>query len=352
MTTPEASRLREALRAVTRGRVLSRDEAREAFEALFAGSEQSALAASFVAALATRGETAEVVAGLVDVLRAKAVRPPVEEALAAMAVDVCGTGGDGLQTFNISTATAFVVAAAGVPVAKHGGRAVSSSCGSADVLGGLGVDIEMPPERAADALRRANVTFFYAPIYHAAMKRVAPLRRELGIRTVFNLAGPLCNPLGVKRQIVGVDRPERIDVIARAFAALGCEKVLVYANAAGGDELLPIGKTRVAEVSGEEIRRFDLSAADFGLSEGAPEELQGATVERNVEILRTILDGEYGTPRETVLMNAAAALVAAGRAENWRHGVGMAVAAIDGGGAREALLTLKAVSRGSLGGPG
>jgi anthranilate phosphoribosyltransferase len=352
VTTPEASRLREALRAVTRGRVLSREEAREAFEALFSGSEQSALAAAFVAALATRGETAEVVAGLVDVLRAKAIRPPVEEALAAMAVDVCGTGGDGLQTFNISTATAFVVAAAGVPVAKHGGRAVSSSCGSADVLAGLGVDIEMPPERAAEALRRANVSFFFAPLYHASMKRVAPLRRELGIRTVFNLAGPLCNPLGVKRQIVGVDRPERIDVMARAFAALGCEKVLVYSNATGGDELLPIGKTRVTEVSGEEIRRFDLSAADFGLSEGKPEELQGATVERNVEILRTILDGEYGTPRETVLMNAAAALVAAGRAENWRHGVGMAVAAIDGGGAREALLTLKAISRGSLGGPG
>jgi anthranilate phosphoribosyltransferase len=352
MTSPEASRLREALRAVARGRVLSRDEAREAFEALFTGSEQSALAAAFIAALATRGETAEVVAGLVDVLRAKAVHPPVEAALAALAVDVCGTGGDGLQTFNVSTATAFVVAAAGVPVAKHGGRAVSSSCGSADVLRGLGIDIEMPPERAADALRTANVSFFYAPLYHAAMKRVAPLRRELGIRTVFNLAGPLCNPVGVKRQIVGVDRPERIDVIARAFAALGCERVLVYSNAAGGDELLPIGKTRVAEVCGEEIRRFDLSAADFGLSEGKPEELQGATVERNVEILRMILDGEYGTPRETVLMNAAAALVAAGRAENWRHGVGMSVAAIDGGGAREALLMLKAASRSSLGGPG
>jgi anthranilate phosphoribosyltransferase len=352
MTSPEASRLREALRAVTRGRVLSRDEAREAFESLFAGSEQSALAAAFVAALATRGETAEVVAGLVDVLRARAVRPPVEEALAATAIDVCGTGGDGLQTFNISTATAFVVAAAGVPVAKHGGRAVSSSCGSADVLAGLGIDIEMPPERAAEALRRANVSFFFAPLYHPAMRRVAPLRRELGIRSVFNLAGPLCNPVGVTRQIVGVDRPERIDVLAGAFAALGCERVLVYSNAAGGDELLPIGKTRVAEVSGESIRRFDLSAADFGLSEGQPAELQGADLERNVEILKLILDGEYGTPRETVLMNSAAALVASGRAENWRHGVGMAVAAIDGGGAREALLMLKAVSLGSLGGPG
>ena len=352
MTSPEASRLRDALRAVTWGRVLTRDEAREAFEALFSGSEQSVLAAAFVSALATRGETAEVVAGLVDVLRAKAVRPLVEEALASQAIDVCGTGGDGLQTFNISTATAFVVAAAGVPVAKHGGRAVSSSCGSADVLQGLGVDIEMSPERAATALRRANVSFFFAPIYHAAMKRVAPLRRELGIRTVFNLAGPLCNPLGVRRQIVGVDRPERIDVLAGAFAALGCERVFVYSNAAGGDELLPIGKTRVVEVAGETIRRFELSAADFGLSDGKPEELQGATVERNVEILRKILDGEYGTPRETVLMNASVALVAAGRAENWRHGVGMAVAAIDGGGAREALLMLKAVSRGTLGSAG
>jgi anthranilate phosphoribosyltransferase len=345
--TGDAGRLREALRAVTRGAHLSREEARAAFAALLDGQEQSALAAAFVAALAARGETAADVAGLVDVLRARSLRPPVEEAVARQAVDVCGTGGDGLKTFNISTAAAFVVAAAGVPVAKHGGRAVSSACGSADVLAGLGVDIEMAPDRAADALRRAGVGFFFAPVYHAAMKRVAPLRRELGIRTAFNLAGPLCNPVGVTRQVVGVDRPERIEAVAGALALLGVERVYVCANEAGGDEFLPVGRTRVAEVTAEGIRFFHLSAADFGLEEGNPDELRGGSVETNVEILRAILGGEYGARRETVLMNAAAALVVAGRAESFREGVGLAAASIDGGAAREALLLLTAISKGA-----
>ena len=303
-----------------------------------------------MAALAARGETAEDVAGLVDVLRGRALRPPVAEEFARQAVDVCGTGGDGLSTFNISTATAFVVAGAGVPVAKHGGRAVSSSCGSADVLAGLGVDIEMPPERAAHALHTAGVSFFFAPIYHAAMKAVAPLRRTLGIRTAFNLAGPLCNPLGVPRQIVGVDRPERIEVVAGAFARLGTGRVFVYSNEAGGDELLPVGRTRVAEVTSDGIRFFELAASDFGLSEGDPDALKGGDVGKNVEILRSILDGSYGTARETVLMNAAAALVVANRADGWRDGVGLAATAIDGGAAREALLNLVSVSKGGPGG--
>jgi anthranilate phosphoribosyltransferase len=341
------SPLQEALRAVARGARLSREEARAAFAALLAGHEQSALGAAYVAALAARGETAEEVAGLVDVLRARALRPPVDEALARQAVDVCGTGGDGLLTFNISTAASFVVAAAGVPVAKHGGRAVSSACGSADVLAGLGIDIGMAPDRAADALRRAGVGFFFAPVYHASMKRVAPLRRELGIRTAFNLAGPLCNPVGVARQIVGVDRPERIDAIAGAFALLGVERVYVLSNEAGGDELLPVGRTRVAEVTPGGVRLFDLTASDFGLEEGHPDELKGGGVETNAGILREILDGGYGARRETVLMNAAAALVVAGRAESFREGVGLAAAAIDGGAAREALLLLTAISKGA-----
>ncbi|HQR47305.1 MAG TPA: anthranilate phosphoribosyltransferase [Thermoanaerobaculia bacterium] len=339
--------LREALGALARGRRLSREESRAAFAELFDAPEPGALAAAFVAALAVHGETAEDVSGLVDVLRARAGRPPVEDALARQAVDVCGTGGDGLSTLNVSTATAFVVAGAGVPVAKHGGRAVSSTCGSADVLGGCGVDIEMPPARAAEALRRAGIGFFFAPLYHAAMKKVAPLRRELGIRTAFNLAGPLCNPVGVTRQLVGVDRPERIEVVAGDFARLGAERVIVTSNEAGGDELLPIGVTHAAEVTPQGIRRFDLSASDFGLAEGNPAELTGGGVERNVGILRAVLDGEYGTRRETVLMNAAAVLVVAGRAGDFREGVGLAAASLDGGAAREALLLLTAISRGA-----
>jgi len=340
------ARLKEALRSVTRGRRLSREEARGAFEELFDAPEPGALAAAFVGALASRGETPEDVSGLVDVLRRRALRPPVDEALARAAVDVCGTGGDGLSTFNISTVTALVVAGAGVPVAKHGGRAISSTCGSADVLSAAGVEIEMPPERAAGALARAGIGFFFAPVYHAAMRRVAPLRRELGIRTVFNLAGPLCNPVGVARQIVGVDRPERIEVVAGAFALLGAEKVFVYSNEAGGDELLPLGRTHAAEVTPAGIRPFDLSAADFGLSHGSPEALRGGDAAANVRILHAILEGESGTARETVLMNAAAALVVAGRADGFRDGVGLAAAAIDGGAAREAFLQLRAISKG------
>jgi anthranilate phosphoribosyltransferase len=343
----EPCALREALQAVVRGARLSREESRAAFTALLDGHEQSAVGAAFVAALAARGESATDVAGLVDVLRARSLRPPVEEALARQAIDVCGTGGDHLGTFNISTAAAFVVAAVGVPVAKHGGRAVSSACGSADVLAGLGVDIEMPPPRAAEALRRAGIGFFFAPLYHVDMKRVAPLRRELGIRTAFNLAGPLSNPVGVRRQVVGVDRPDRIETVAGALALVGAERVFVFSNEAGGDELLPTGRTLVAEVTPEGIRRFDLSVSDFGLEEADPETLKSGSVDASVKILRAILDGEYGARRETVLMNAAAALVVAGRAESLREGVGLAAASIDGGAAREALLLLAAISKGA-----
>jgi anthranilate phosphoribosyltransferase len=345
VTVPHAA-LRDALKAVSRGEELSREAARRAFEAVLEDSAPAVLVAGLLSALASRGESADVLAGVVDVLTSMALRPPVDADLAARAVDVCGTGGDGLGTFNVSTAAAFVVAGAGVPVAKHGNRAVSSACGSADVLAELGVDVEMSPERAARALRAAGVTFLFAPLYHAAMKRVAPVRKELGIRTVFNLAGPLSNPAGVSRQIVGVDRPERVELLARVLLARGARRAFVFSNTRGGDELLPLGTTRIAEIADGRMRTFEVCARDFGLEEGEPEHLGGGAPARNADILRRVLAGEAGTAKETVLMNAAAALVVADAAADFRDGVARARRSIEEGAALRTLESLVAISRG------
>jgi anthranilate phosphoribosyltransferase len=270
----------------------------------------------------------------------------VADRLAALAVDVCGTGGDGLGTFNVSTAATFVVAGAGVPVAKHGNRAVSSKCGSADVLAALGIVLEMTPERAAIALDTANITFLFAPLYHPVMKKLAPLRRELGVRTVFNLAGPLSNPVEVRRQIVGVDRPERVPVVAGALLALGTERALVFSHESGGDELLPFGVTNVAEVAPGGVKRFGLRARDFGVEECGPADLRGGDSMENADLLRRILDGEKGPCRDTVVMNAAAALVVAGAARDFIAGASQAAASIDSGAAQRALVALMDASRG------
>ncbi len=335
-----------ALREVARGGRLTRESARQAVASLLDDDVPPAVAGGLLSALAAAGETVEVLSGTVDVLRSRATRPPVPEILAARAVDVCGTGGDGLGTFNVSTAAAFVVAGAGVPVAKHGNRAVSSKCGSADVLAALGVALEMSPERAAAALEAAGVTFLFAPLYHPVMKKVAALRRELGVRTVFNLAGPLSNPVEVRRQIVGVDRPERVPVVAGALLALGTERALVFSHESGGDELLPFGVTNVAEVRPGGIRRFGLRASDFAVDSCGPADLRGGDSLENADLLRRILDGEKGPCRDTVLMNAAAALVVAGAARDYVDGVRIAAESIDGGRAQCALVTLMDVSRG------
>jgi anthranilate phosphoribosyltransferase len=339
------SDLHRALKLVMEGRTLSREEARLAVEEMLAEGFSTVRAAALVAAMARRGEEADEVAGFVDALRARSARVPVADALAARSVDVCGTGGDGQGTFNVSTTAAFVVAGAGVPVAKHGSRAVSSASGSADVLAALGVKIEMPPPVAARALEAANVTFLFAPAYHPAMKTVGPMRRELGIRTAFNLAGPLANPLGVQRQLVGVDRPVRVPVLARALAALGAEHALVVSNSGAGDELLPHGLTIVAEVFYGEVRLEEWTAATFGLPERDPRDMAGGNAETNAAILRAVLDGEEGPRRDAVLMNAAAALFVSGVALDLGDGLARAAASIDSGAARRALETLVAISQ-------
>ena len=339
------SDLARALRLVMEGRTLARDEARLAVGEMLTEGFSAVRAAALLAAMARRGEEAEEVAGFVDALRSRSARVPVADALAARSVDVCGTGGDGQGTFNVSTTAAFVVAGAGVPVAKHGSRAVSSASGSADVLAALGVKIDMAPASAARALAEANVTFLFAPAYHPAMKSVGPLRRELGVRTAFNLAGPLANPLGVKRQLVGVDRPLRVPVLAHALAALGAEHALVVSNSGAGDELLPHGLTIVAEVSDGEVRLEEWTAATFDLPERDPRDMAGGNAETNAGILRAVLEGEKGPRRDAILMNAAAALLVSGVALDLGDGMARAAASIDSGAAQRALAALATISQ-------
>ncbi|MBL8112451.1 MAG: anthranilate phosphoribosyltransferase, partial [Acidobacteria bacterium] len=245
----------------------------------------------------------------------------------------------------VSTVTACVVAGAGIPVAKHGGRSVSSASGSADVLAALGVVLEMPRRAAERALAEGGLAFLFAPAYHPAMLAVAPLRRALGVRTVFNLAGPLANPVRVSRQLVGVDRPERIAVVAGALRSRGLARAWVVSNEVAGDELLPFGKTRVTALEGSSVRSFELSAGDFGLPECAPSDLAGGGPEENAAILTRILAGETGPRRNAVLMNAAAALVVAGATDHLRDGVARAAESIDTGRAARALATLVERSR-------
>lgn len=339
------SDLQRALKLVMDGRTLERDEARLAVDEMLTDGFSAVRAAALLAAMARRGEAAEEVAGFVDALRARASRAPVPAELAERSIDVCGTGGDGQGTFNVSTTAAFVVAGAGVPVAKHGNRAVSSASGSADVLAALGVRIDMPPSLAARALAEANVTFLFAPAYHPAMKTVGPMRRELGIRTAFNLAGPLANPLGVTRQLVGVDRPLRVPVLAHTLAALGAEHALVVSNSGAGDELLPHGLTIVAEVFYGEVRLEEWTAATFGLPERDPRDMAGGDAETNAVILRAVLDGEKGPRRDAILMNAAAALLVSGVALDLGDGLARAAASIDSGAARRALAALAKISQ-------
>ncbi len=323
--TPEPTLApQDALKRVMRGDRLTREESRAVFTTILDEREHGPATPGLLCALAARGEAAEELAGLVDLLVSRATAFPVSEAVRSRALDVCGTGGDGAGTFNISTATAFVVAAAGVGVAKHGGRSVSSRCGSADVLAALGAVIDPPADVAARLLEESNFTFLFAPHYHPGMKSVAILRRALGVRTIFNLAGPLSNPACVKRQIVGVDHPSRVPAVAGALSLRGMEHVLVFSHESGADELLPHGGNVVAEVKGCDVREFTLTAGDFGLAEQPEVDLCGGDALENAAILRSLLGGKEKGKAETVIMNAAAALVVAEKATGWKAAASMA----------------------------
>jgi anthranilate phosphoribosyltransferase len=313
---------------------LTADEAAAAMQQVMDGAAPPAALAGLLAALAMKGERPSEIVGFARTMRANAVtlsKPPGE------VFDTCGTGGDRSGTFNISSAAALVVAACGVRVAKHGNRSVSSRCGSADVFEQLGVNVAASPAVVERTLRDAGIAFFFAPTFHPSMKHAAPTRRELGIRTAFNLLGPLTNPAGASRQIVGVPKSELTELLARALMLLGSARAWVVHGADGIDEISTTGYTKVSECRDGAVHTFYVHPADFGFQKAAPEELKGGDAAANAAIVRRILDGEHGAPRDVVVLNAGAALFVAGRADSVSVGVKLAGQALDSGAARTTL---------------
>lgn len=265
---------------------------------------------------------------------------PLPRSLGAV-IDTCGTGGDGAHTFNVSTAAALVVAGSGVRVAKHGNRAASSRCGSADVLEALGVNIAATPQQVVDAVEHAGIGFFFAQVWHPSMRHAAPIRKALGVRTAFNLLGPLTNPARPARQIVGVSKPEHTELLALALGSLGAERVWVVHGASGLDELSTTGHTKISEFHGGVMRTFYLHPADAGVPVATIADLAGGSAEENAGLVTRLLDGEPGPRRDIVVLNAGAALFVAGAANSLREGLARAQATIDSGKAREALRALR-----------
>ena len=332
----------DATREIIGGGRLSFDDAAAVMGEIMDGSPTPAQFGAFVAALSVRGETSEEIAGMATVMRARALRVDAGDNL----VDTCGTGGDGQNTYNISTAAAFVVAGAGGKVAKHGNRAATSQCGSADVLEALGVKIDLPPEAVAECIRRAGVGFMFAQTYHPAMKFAAPLRREIGIRTVFNVLGPLTNPTGAKRQVLGVGRPDLVGTMAEVLSRLGAEHALVVHGKEGLDELSISGPTLVADARDGRVSRYEIEPGDVGLEPSPIEAIAGGDPEHNASIVRSVLGGEKGPRRDVLLINAGAGIFAAGLAPDIAGGVRLAAESIDGGRARAALESLVELSNG------
>ena len=325
---------------VATGAALSREEARAAFEVMMSGAATPAQIGGFLMALRVRGETIEEITGAVTVMRDRMLKVEAP----ADAVDVVGTGGDGSGSYNVSTCSAFVVAGAGVPVAKHGNRALSSKSGAADVLAALGVNLEVGPEAIAACIREAGVGFMFAPAHHSAMKHVGPARVELGTRTIFNLLGPLSNPAGVKSQLLGVFSDEWVEPLAHALHNLGTTSAWVVHGSDGLDEVTTTGPTRVAELRDGKVSTFTVEPAQFGIPVASPEDLKGDDAVTNAAALRAVLGGEHGPYRDIVLMNAGATLAAAGRVSGLAEGIAAAKKSIDTGAARAALEKLVEVS--------
>jgi anthranilate phosphoribosyltransferase len=350
MTSPIIT---EAVRTLVERRDLSRLEAAAAMEAIMSGAATNAQIAAFLTGLRMKGETVEELIGFAQVMRQKVVRIRTRgDEVAAltgtdreMLIDTCGTGGDATGTFNVSTATAFVVAGAGLRVAKHGNRSVSSLCGSADVVEALGINLELSSQKVARCVDEVGVGFLYAPLLHTAMKHVMPARREMGIRTVFNVLGPLTNPAGANAQIIGVYAASLTEPLARVLAELGTIRAFVVHGADNLDEISNTGESRVSEVREGMVQTFTVRPEDFGMPRASIADLRGGDRDQNAQIIRALLDGEPGPRRDIVLMNAAAALVAGGRARDLKEGVALAAQSIDSGAAAGKLEALVALSQ-------
>ncbi|TCS64183.1 anthranilate phosphoribosyltransferase [Varunaivibrio sulfuroxidans] len=339
MTDPKTE-LKPILSIVATGAALSEDEAEKAFEIIMSGGATPAQLGAFLMALRVRGETVDEITGAVKIMRAKML--PIKAPPGA--IDIVGTGGDASGTYNISTGAAIVTAACGVPVAKHGNRALSSKCGTADVLTTLGVKIDADLELVTRSIWETNLGFLMATSHHRAMRHVGPTRVELGIRSIFNILGPLSNPAGVKRQLSGAFSRQWIEPMARTLGNLGSEMVWIVHGSDGLDELTTTGASFVAQLKDGAVTTFDVTPDDAGLPHAASEDLKGGNPEHNAEAMRTMLGGAHGPLRDVVLLNAAAALLVAGKVETLKAGAERAARAIDDGHAMDTLDDLIAVT--------
>ena len=340
--TPSANAVLNALPQLVERHDLTREQARAAMEEILSGAVSGAQIAMFIVALRAKGEVAEEVIGLAQAVRSRAnpVLPRTTETL----VDTCGTGGDASGTFNISTAAAFVAAGCGVRVAKHCNRSISSQCGSADVVEAMGINISLPPEGVAACIDEVGIGFLFAPLLHSAWKYAQPVRRELRARTVFNMLGPLCNPAGASAQMSGFYEKRLVPLAAQALLELGVHHALLvhgeFDGMTGLDEISTTGETAIAEVKDGKVRLFTMRPEDAGLPRAKPTDLLGGTLAENVRMLRDLFEGTKGPKRDVVLLNAAAALIAAGKATDWKEGMLQGAEAIDSGAARAKLLAL------------
>jgi anthranilate phosphoribosyltransferase len=332
--------LKDLIGQVATGAALTREQAADAFASMMSGEATPSQMGALLMALRVRGETVNEITGAVSAMRAKMLRvsAPIE------AIDVVGTGGDASGSHNISTCAAFIVAGAGVPVAKHGNRALSSRSGAADVLAALGVKIDLPPEGITRCITEAGIGFMFAPSHHPAMKHVGPTRVELGTRTIFNLLGPLSNPASVKRQMVGVFSKQWIEPLAHVLKNLGSERAFVVHGSDGLDEITTAGSTAVAALEDGAVRTFEINPEDVGFERVKPESLRGGDAQANAAALKGVLEGEKGPLRDVAALNAAAALVVAGQAGDLQAGVALANKSIDSGEAERRLNRLVVVS--------
>ena len=326
---------------------LSREEARSVMAEILAGKCTDSQVAAFLVALHMKGETVEEIVGFAEAIRSAATPLPLSSSNVDVSgtgrdalVDTCGTGGDASGTFNISTASAFVVAGAGVRVAKHGNRSVTSKCGSADVIEALGVTIDLPPARLAACLAEVGIAFLFAPAMHSAMQHVQTARRELRLRTVFNLLGPLTNPARASAQVVGVYSVDLVEKLAEALSMLGLRRAMVVHGLDGLDEITITGPTRIAEVNNGSVRTYEVTPEDFGVKRASLDDISGGDAADNAAIIRAVLSGKHSPKRDVALLNAAAALVVAGKAEHLAQAVQLAAKAIDSGSAAAKLAEL------------
>ena len=340
--------LKEAIGKVVKGEDLTLQEATESMNEIMSGQATPSQIAAFITALRMKGETVEEITGCAKVMREKALHINVDKEAISIdrddinidtetIVDTCGTGGDGTNTFNVSTATAFVVAGGNLLVAKHGNRSVSSQCGSADVVRSLGVNIDIPAEKVKECLEKVGIGFLFAPLYHSAMKYALPTRREIGIRTIFNILGPLTNPAGATVQVMGVYSPKLTEPLAQVLKNLGTKACFVVHGEESFDEISITGRSKISQLKDGGVKTYYIQPEDFGMKSATLEDIRGGNAAENAEIIIKILEGEKSPRRDMVLLNAGAAFQAADRAENMEGGIELARQSIDSGRAKKKL---------------